>query len=246
MTRSDPNVNLGIALLRNVALCGQVLDHALKRAPHLPGIVAFYGPSGWGKSCAASYCANKFRAVYVACKSSYTKKALLLAILKEMGIQPAKTIYDMVDQIAEQLMLSGRPLIIDEMDHIVEKNAVEIVRDIYESSGAAMLLIGEEQFPNKLRQWERFHNRVLDWQPAQPTEKGDARKLADLYCTEVKVADDLLERILDASRGAARRICVNLEKVRQEALAAGVDKIDLATWGKRELYTGDAPVRRIA
>ncbi|WP_207214001.1 hypothetical protein [Solidesulfovibrio carbinolicus] len=59
--------------------------------------------------------------------------------------------------------LHGRPLIIDEMDHVVERNAVELVRDLYEASRAAILLIGEKALPGKLAQWERFHGRILDW-----------------------------------------------------------------------------------
>jgi hypothetical protein len=42
------------------------------------------------------------------------------------------------------------------------------VRDIYEGSGAAVLLVGEERFPMALkRASERFYDRVLKWQPAE-------------------------------------------------------------------------------
>lgn len=232
------------APLKNVALLNQTLEHAMRRPAHLPGLAAFYGPSGWGKSFAAAYAANRHRAYYVECKSTWTKRALYIAILKEVGVVPGKTLYEMVDQIAEQLVLSGRPLIIDEMDHIVDKKAVEAVRDLYEGSHAPILLIGEEHFPNKLRAWERFHNRMLVWQPAQPCDLDDCRHLARLYSGEVEIAEDLLARLLEASRGAARRICVNIELVRQIALNKGLDIIDLKTWGNRDLYTGDAPPRR--
>ncbi|TGG92505.1 AAA family ATPase [Natronospirillum operosum] len=241
----NPHSGLTTAPLQNVGLCNEALERALDRPAHLPGLVAFYGPSGWGKSTAAAYCANRHRAYYVECKSSWTKKALLLAIITEMGIAPAKTLYEMADQISEQLVLSQRPLIIDEMDHIVSKKAVEVVRDIYEGSNAAILLIGEEMLPAKLREWERFHNRMLSWVPAQPCNLDDAQALAQMYCSEVAIADDLMSRISDVSRGAARRICVNLESVRQAALSDGLDFIDLATWGDRPLYSGEAPKRRV-
>lgn len=248
MTQQISPVNLGgqtTAPLQNVALCNNAMERAMHRPGHLPGLVAFYGPSGWGKSTAAAYVANKHRAYYVECKSTWTKKALLLAILVEMGVAPAKTIYEMVDQISEQLVLSQRPLIIDEMDHIVAKKAVEVIRDIYEGSSAPILLIGEENMPAKLREWERFHNRMLAWVPAQPCDLDDTRALAGLYCRDVTIADDLLERILEVSRGAARRVCVNLEHVRQEALALGQPSIDARAWGNRTLYSGEAPKRRV-
>lgn len=235
-----------ISPLKNVALCLRALESAMKRSLHLPGMIAFYGPSGYGKTFAATYVANKHQAYHVACKSTWTKKALLDNILKEMGVKPASTVYEMADQVAEQLALSGRPLIVDEMDHLVEKSAVEIIRDIYETSFGTILLIGEENFPNKLRKWERFHNRVLEFTQAQPADIDDVRHLAKLYCPEVKIAADLMQRILEASRGAVRRVCVNLERVRNEARQLKSQEMDLSAWGKRELYTGDAPVRRIA
>jgi len=169
----------------------------------------------------------------------------LAAILKYMGVSPASTIYEMADQVCEQLANSNKPLIIDELDHLVHKNAVEIIRDIYEGSGAAILLIGEERLPEKLKRWERFHGRVLDWVPAQPSDLADSRHLARLYCREVAISDDLLDAVHKASRGSARRICVNLERVQDEAIGQGLAEINLVDWAQREFFTGDAPVRRV-
>lgn len=233
------------APLKNVGLCNQLLEMAMHRPAHLPGMVTFYGPSGWGKSFAAAYAANKHRAYYVECKSTWNKSALLKAVLREMGIVPAKVIYEMTDQICEQLAASRRPLIIDEMDHIVEKKAVEVIRDIYEGSNAAILLIGEENVDIKLRKWERFHNRMLAWQPAQPCDSADAKHLARLYCQDVSISDDLISHIQKTSNGVARRICVNLNLVEQTAINMGLDCIGLEAWGKRELYSGEAPRRRV-
>jgi len=247
MTKTETTVNTStFASLRNVALAMKVLDHLVHRAPNLPGMGVLYGESGLGKSCAAAAAANRFRAVYVECRSYFTKKSLLLAILDEMGIRPGKTVYEMVNQIGEELALSRRPLMIDEMDHIVDRNLVELVRDIYEVSNAAILMIGEERFPAKLKRWERFHNRVLDWQPAERTDLDDARKLARLYSPDVAIADELLGQIVQTTRGVTRRICVNIETVRQEAKKAGHKSIDTKEWGTRAFYTGEAPVVRRA
>lgn len=250
MMHSDSAVNLPtVAPLTNVALADRVMTQLIDRPSHLPGMAAFFGPSGYGKTIAAGYVATKHRAYYIECKSTWTKKAILLAILKEMGVVPAKTIYDMVDQVAEQLVLSQRPLLIDEMDHIVEKKAVELIRDIYEASNAPIMMVGEEQFPAKLRRWERFHNRILNWQQAQPSDLDDARELARLYVTgpsQIVIQDDLLEDVLRKSRNAARRIVVNLELIRNTALRQGWDSVDLQNWGNNELYTGEAPARRLS
>lgn len=234
------------APLTNVALCMSTLERAMNRSHHLPGMVAFYGPSGYGKTFSASYTANQQQAYYIECKSSWTKKALLLAIAKEMSLVPANTLYHLTDQIAEQLVLSQRPLIVDEMDHMVDKKAVEIIRDIYEASQAPILLIGEERMPNKLKRWERFHGRILDFVPAQPASFDDADHLRTLYGRGVEIADDMLTEIHRISRGSVRRICVNIDRVREVAAVEGWDIVDLKKWGQRELFTGEAPARRVA
>ena len=63
----------------------------------------------------------------------------------------------MAEQVCEQLARSGRPLIVDELDKLVQKKSVELIRDLYEGSGAAILLIGEQQIPDKLAKIGRAH-----------------------------------------------------------------------------------------
>ncbi|SMF86602.1 AAA family ATPase, partial [Tistlia consotensis] len=207
---------------------------------------AFYGPSGFGKSVSAAYAANSHRAYYVEAKASWTRRFFLLSVLREMGIEPAKTIPEMVEQISEQLVLSRRPLIIDEMDHVVDRRMVDLVRDIYDGSASPILLIGEEQLPAKLKRWERFDGRILEWAPAQPLDLGDARHLRRLYVRRVEIADDLLQHLVELAHGSARRLCVNLDRIEKEAQAMGADRIDRAAWGDRPLYTGEAPKRRLS
>lgn len=243
---SAVNVNPGVANtapLKNVALANNLMQRLIERPRHLPGMGVFYGPSGWGKTVAGSYVANKYRAYYVQCRSTWPKKALLKAILHEMGVPPARCVYEMVDQVIDQLSTSRRPLMIDEMDHLVEKRDVELIRDIYEGSGAPILMIGEEQFPAKLRRWERFHNRILSWQQAMPADISDVRHLARLYAAKVQIEDAVLERMLRETRGVTRRICVNLNDMRDYAVAHGVDAITADLWANRAFDGGEAPKR---
>lgn len=228
----------------NISLVTGAVEEALSRSPNLPGIVVLYGASGLGKTMAASFCANKFEGIHVEAHSYFNRKNFVLAILKEMGIRPGRTLGEMMEQAAEQLDLSGRPLIIDEGDHLMQRNIIELVRDLHEMAHATILLIGEDQFPGKLLRYsERFHNRVLGWCLAQPTGLSDARQLARFYLSPIEVEDDLLAAVVKASGGLARRVCVNLELVRQHCVKRGLKKIDLTAWGKRPFYTGEAPRR---
>jgi DNA transposition AAA+ family ATPase len=240
----EVNTTIGtIAPLRNVSLFSELTDRVQRRQHGLPGMACFYGPSGLGKTHSAIYAANRHRAFHVQVRSVWTRRTFCSETCLEMGIVPARTIPDMVKQIGSELAMSRRPLIIDESDFLVAKGMIEIVRDLYEGSYGAIILIGEEQLPHKLKAWERVHGRMLDWVQAQPASLADARHLARLYCKGIEVDDDLLTELFEKSGGSARRICVNLDRVREAALTAGLPRIGRAGYD-RPFFTGAPPARR--
>jgi hypothetical protein len=233
------------ALTGNVTRCATALERVLHRPASLPGMAVFYGPSGWGKSFAARWVAQQYDCYYLQARSNWNTKAMLVALTKVLGIQPHRTSGEMVDQIIEHLTATGRGLVIDEFDHAVQLALVEAVRDIYDGAEMGLLIVGEEALPQKLRQWERFHGRVLDWLPAQPVGMDDVRALRDVYATRVNIAEDLLAHVLAAASGSVRRIVVNLHLIENEALRRGVSSMALAQWGDQPLFVGDAPKRRV-
>lgn len=233
-----------IVPLTNVGLLSAAIGRALQRPVGLPGLVVMYGPSGLGKSVSAAYAANQYRAYYVECRHTWTKKAFLQAILREMSIKPAAYLYEMVDQVAEQLSRSGRPLIVDDVQYLLDKSAADVLTDLYNASQGTIVLIGEENVSSSLGKLERLHNRVLEWVPAQSATLGDVQRLASATYPGVAFAEDLLTDLNKAVKGCLRRINVNLHRVSSEAAAAGKNQVDLAYWGKRGWFTGQAPDRR--
>lgn len=232
-----------IVPLTNVGLLASAIERAQQRPVGLPGLVVNFGPSGLGKSVAAAWAANQHRAYYVECRDTWTKMAFLKAVLREMAISPARTLSEMVDQVAEQLSLSGRPLIVDDVQYLLDKSAANVLTDLYNASQGTIVLIGEERVPSSLIKLERLHNRVLEWVPAQPATLDDVQQLARSAYPNQRMADDLLEDLRKATRGCLRRIAVNLYRVHNEAQAQCLDAIDMATWGKRGWFTGEAPAR---
>lgn len=233
------------AELANVRALMAAADQLIRRADHLPGLGVMYGPSGYGKSVAAAVVAVSTDAAYVEVKDSWTRKSFLEAVAIEIGIRPGRTLAECAELVGEELARSQRLLLVDEADILADKNALEIVRSIHMSSGAPILLIGEEALPSKIRRNERIHSRVLTWVPAQPATLADARELAAIYCAKVGFADDLLDYITQRSQGRVRRIVVNLDMIEREAVRARVEIADAAWWDRRELYTGEAPTRRV-
>lgn len=246
MTKTDAPVNTSIAPLRNVALLDELVVRIKNRDPNLPGFGCHHGPSGYGKSFATMYAANRHRAYHVEVKSVWTKKHLCLSILREMGIQPDRTIPFMVEQIGQQLAQSNRPLLIDEADHLVDKGLINTVKDIYECCHGSIILIGEELLPQKLVPIERVHGRMYDWVAAEPATLQDAEHLVKLYCRGISVEDDLLGAVHDVAAGSVRRISVNLSRIHEAAVGADLSVIDLTIWQKLGgvFFTGKAPARR--
>jgi DNA transposition AAA+ family ATPase len=239
-----PDTQSKIAPLQNILLCNGALKSAMNRPLHLPGLVVFSGPAGFGKSVSAAYAAVANDAHYVQAKSTWYKKDMLTAFCKALELPVGKTMNAMIDAIGEELSVTQRPFIVDEADHIVDRKNIELIRDIYEGSQAAIMLIGEEKLPNKLQQWERIHSRVLDWCQAQPVNLNDTQKLVDLYAPEINIDDDLLAHITDLASGSIRRIVVNIENIRRHCQQQTISEINKSQWGNRQLYTGKVPKTR--
>lgn len=242
MTYQQPIRN-SVALLRNVVRFNQLIDRVQNRGPDLPGMACFYGPSGYGKTTAALWNANETNAYQVQVKSVWSRKHLAEAITRELGLPPGRTIAIMVDQIAEELMKTGRPLIIDEADYLMSPSMIEMIRDIYEGSQAAVILIGEERLPQKLAKWERVHGRMLDWVGAQPLDLREVGLLAEIYCPGVDLDDGLKGAVLQASNGSARRVCVNLSLLAEMARTKGVAALSSKDMSK-SFFTGNPPPPR--
>jgi len=242
-----PSVPAGPAQLTNMRLAMSTMLDCQDAPDSSPRLALLYGPSGYGKSVAAAHIAAHFRAGYIEAKSIWTQRSLLEAIATEVGISRlARTGPKLLEQIIHHLVADPVPLVIDEMDHLVTKKSVEIIRDIHDGARVPILMIGEEALPRKLKEWERFDNRILVATPAQPATLSDALLLRNHYCTRAAVADDLVEAIAAACKGVTRRIVVNLQEAQKVAVAMSCPTIDRAVWGDRRFATGDLITRRAA
>lgn len=243
---TEPAVQ-GPVALKNVANFMVMAELLVERDPHLPGIGVCSGYSGLGKTYASIFAQNKTNAVRVEVGDSWTRRAFLRAVLRELGRNPKSrgTISDMTEEAIAALGAEpGRPLIVDEADKMVDKGMIEIVRELHEHSSAPVILIGEEQLPRKLLAVERLHNRVLHWMQAQPCDLEDTKALAAAFAPKLSIDDALLEQIRMQSGGRARRIVVNLARAKEFARNKGAKQLTLALWGGQPFYTGEPPQPR--
>lgn len=237
----------GHAQLSNMRIAMQTLVDCVEAGDYSPRMGLFYGWSGYGKSVAAAFAAARTGAAYIEAKSVWTRSAFLEALAEELGLvirRTERTAPKILRQIIDELNLRPRPIIIDEMDHLVTRRNVEIIRDIHDSTSVAIMMIGEETLPAKLKEWERFDNRILAATPAQPASVDDTMQLRNHYCRAVSISDDLALYFAERCRGVTRRIVVNLQAAERMAAQEGVEVIDRAWWGTRPVRTGDIPTRR--
>lgn len=228
-----------IAPLANIGVIEAALHRLANRGPGDPGIIDISGPSGYGKSMAAAWAKARHRAYYLQLDDFVTKKSLLIALCRVLGLNngnaPRGTTAELADMVAAQLNASRRTLIIDEFDFAVDKNLVMSVFSIYEKSKASIILIGEEALPAKLERWEKFSGRVLDTFYAEAISLADARTLARHKYPDFTFADDLLQHLVELSKGSVRRVNNNLGAIHNEGMSLGWDSCDLTTWGDRKL-----------
>lgn len=237
----------GPVALKNVASFMAMTVKLIERPQHLPGFGVCHGASGFGKSWASMYVQMKVKARRIEVGETWTRRTLLRHILKECGetVRKSWSASELADLAKNALGADmTRPLIVDEADKLVDKNMIEVIRELAQETGIAVILVGEEKLPAKLLTVERMHNRVLEWFPAQPCDLEDTRVLAKVYLPGVRIDDDLLDTIRQRSGGRARRIVVNLEKAADYARNRGHKTLDLKIWGSHEFFTGEPPQQR--
>ena len=245
-----------ISILVNVGILLAATQRTECRPRHLPGVIAFYGPAGWGKTCSAAFVANSLDAHHIQILTFWNRKEFFNQLCLELGIDPRKdpqtgkiikpSITSMGAQICEYLGTTQKTLIIDEVDIAIKHDYVDDIRAIWEGSKNTVVLIGEENLPDKLLRWERIHSRVLEWVPAQLPDIQDACTLVKRYARDgIVIADDLIPTLHKESGASVRRICVNIEQAQAFAQENGLSVIDLATWkaSGRKFYSGAAPSR---
>lgn len=234
-----------VAPLRNVAALLGLIDRVQNRVSGLPGMATFYGPSGRGKSTAATYAENELGAVHIEVQPLWRAKNLLAGIAGHLEIaKPARTAAAIFEQVADALGRVQRPLLIDEADRLMRDDMVEVVRGLYEASSAPIILIGEEELPVKLMRWERVHGRMLDWVAVQPADMMDLNQLAAIYAPGIELAEDLKAAVLDSSRRSHRYVSNNLARIAEHALTRGLTRVSRADCAKLKWFSGEPPAPR--
>lgn len=237
----------GVAKLANVGLALTAMKQILAATPQMPRIAVLSGPAGYGKSQAAIYLTHPLstNAAFVQLRMFDTTKTMAQLILTELDVRwkPQWVTAQLFDAICERLLVLNRPLVIDEFDHIAEKNCVDFIRAIHDQCATPIFLIGEERLQQKLlSRHERFHDRVLTWARAIPCDADDAAALTMHYAPGLAWEAGAVEALVRATGGVARRITTEIERIKEEAKRRGVSGITADMVGGRGSCSPFRPV----
>lgn len=162
------------------------------------------GKGGRGKTTAAEmYRASVSNVIYVRTSRFMTRKHLMQAIAKQVGVDE-KSAYDMLVKVCEKLRRRKSLVIFDEAENI-SLDLLDTVRQINDWANAGLLFIGQEAFYDTLARARPSHEYLVDRFKLRMRVKdlglADVKMLAE---TELLLQNSLEKALLRACNGSAR------------------------------------------
>jgi DNA transposition AAA+ family ATPase len=219
----------GFVITENFRRMAEAQKAVEKRGAAEAGIVIVRGPYGVGKSSIVERWAVDNRAIFVRCKETWTKRALLDELAQHLGVDTRGRNSEVQARIIGRLAVDMAPMVFDEADHLIRSTAalLECIRDITDVTGVACFLVGMERFGDKLARYGHIAsrvNRIVEFQPLSLQDvKGAVEKLCD-----VPVAPEVLPILLDQTKGRMRLLLGAISNLEQWAGANGWAKVEPA------------------
>ena len=230
--------------LTNTLLFDELMEY-VRSSRTTNKIGAFYGYSGYGKTQSAIRTANQANALYLCIGASWTRSIFAEKLANCVKAPVGKTIGHTIQEVIKRMQGTSTPMIIDEFDIGVEKKLVEIVREIHDECSLPIIIIGEEKLAHKLEEFERFHNRVVKWQPAQRASFEDAKAIIQANQPDIMYNDDVIQHVTDFSKGILRRIIANANILAEHANLNAIDSLTMDNTKSIRLFTGKVATRML-
>jgi len=229
-------VRTEMAMTKNVRRFLAAVRELSDRPLGVEGMAILWGDPGEGKSTTVAFACNALDGIFLRANACWTITSMLSALMTELGLPRYGRKAPMVDAAVKAMSERPRPIFIDEADYLLRvKDLLDVMRDIYDVSGAPVVLIGMEDFARKVQSIGKFARRVTQWVKFSGIDAEDARTLADALC-EVTVADDLLAHVHQAARSNIGRMVTGLSRIEQFGRLNALDSVTRKEWGNRPLF----------
>ncbi|WP_299072791.1 AAA family ATPase [uncultured Paraglaciecola sp.] len=200
----------------------------------IPAMGMFSGKAGLGKTTAGAWLFCQADGILVRCLKADTLGTFLERLANDLGLDKRQRQADMIDYIVKELALAGKPLFIDEADYLAEKfNVLETIRDIYDLANIPIILIGYAELPRKLKRLPQLDSRISQHVEFEPADFEDTQIMATQLLENCSLEDDLIQKVLDESKGNFRRITVALSHIEKFCHVNNLTKISAAQWSAK-------------
>lgn len=178
----------------NYLNCLTTLKELMALPDHSHKMALFYGKFGRGKSIGIEKLANEHNAALVRTLGGWTPKSMLVDICFELGVDETGSAAMLTHRIVDRLLEDKRPLIIDEIDTILNsKHAQEllILRDIHDLACVPVIFTGMEKCIKQLKRDAHYYSRFVKTVQIKPNSLRDVGK----YCkaSSIEIKEDLVE-----------------------------------------------------
>lgn len=231
----------GFVITENFKRLTEAQAQVEKRGAQEAGLVIVKGPYGVGKSEIVERWAADNRALFVRCKETWTKRALVDELATWLGLDTRGRNSEVQARVIARLAVDMNTLVFDEADFLVRGTGsksspalLEVIRDITDVTGCAAFLVGMEQFGDRLARHGHIASRVNRIVEFLPLSLADVKAACDRL-SEVKLADGVPELILHQAAGKMRLVLNAISNIEQLAHANGLDRVTTADLAGRAL-----------
>lgn len=219
----------GFVITENFRRLAEAQKAVEKRGAAEAGIVIIRGPYGVGKSEIVERWAVDNRAVFVRCKETWTKRALLDELALALGLDTRGRNSEVQSRIIGRLAVDMVPLVFDEGDFLIRSTPalLECVRDITDVTGVACFLVGMERFADKVARYGHIASRVNRIVQFNTLSTADVKSACDKLC-EVPLSPEVVAQVAVQSNGRMRLVLNAISHLEQWAAANSWEKIEAA------------------
>jgi len=195
------------------------MDRLHQRSYGIPGMALVYGSPGLGRTHTVLWWYSQNNGIYVPAKRYMSPRWLLHEIVSELGASPSRQVADLFLQCKDLLMENPRTIIIDEIDYLIPDAKVEVLRDIHDTIGTPIVMVGMEMVDKKLMRLKHLFDRISEVVKFSDLTEQDIKMIIDQMC-EVKLSADAIQ-FISSLTNRFRRLVVWI--YRAEAIARAND-----------------------
>ncbi len=171
------------AMTANVRAFVSAMDRIRGSEENIPKMALVYGEPGLGKTKTALWWCINNDGVFVRTKKLMTGRWLLEEIVAELGEAPAHKTSELFRQTIDQLLSRPRTVMIDEVDYLAyDARIIETLRDIHDTTGTPIVLIGMDRADKKLMRYKHMYDRFSEVVAFTALTEEDVASIAKQLC----------------------------------------------------------------